>query len=106
MAKKAKEKNFLDENLSEEKEKSLFQKILNIVLWIVLFAWMGLCIIDYIVVQSKNDPVFCLKKEVNQYDDGTVKSCLGLGYKVYQYNRDSYSGIEFGPFWIKDRSAK
>ena len=29
-----------------------------------------------------------------------------LGYKVYRYNRKSFNGIEYGPFWSKDRSAE
>lgn len=90
----------------KEKEKSLFSKILNIVLWIILIVWMAICLFDFYKVSTEKDPVFCLKKETTSYDDGTVDSCLGLGYKVYKYNRTNYSAIEFGPFWSKDRSNK
>lgn len=90
----------------KEKEKSLFSKILNIVLWVILIVWMAICLIDFYKVSNENEPIFCLKKETTTYDDGTVDSCLGLGYKVYKYKRASYSAIEFGPFWSKDRSNK
>ena len=61
-----------DEEFFDEKKdkKSTFNRVMNIILWIVLFV-----------------------------------SCTGLGYKIYHYERDSYKGIEYGPFWSKDRSA-
>ena len=88
----------------KEKERSLFSRIMNIVLWIILIVWMAICLIDFYRVTKKEDPMFCLKKETTKYDDGTVDSCLGVGYKVYNYNRTSYTAIEFGPFWTTDRS--
>lgn len=87
------------------KEKSPLSKIANVVLWIILFVWMGICLIDFYNVHQKKEPVFCITKKTTKYDDGEVNSCLGLGYKVYKYDRQSFNGIEFGPFWSKDRSA-
>ena len=101
-----KEENFLDEKPKMEKEESTFNKIMNVILWIVLFAWMAVCLIDFYKTHEEQEPIFCLKKEVTKYDDGNVKSCLGLGYKVYHYNRKSFKAIEFGPFWSKDRTAE
>lgn len=101
-----KDEEFFDEKKTKKDyERSTFSKIMNIVLWIVLLAWMAVCLIDFYNVHQEKDPKFCISKETIEYDDGTVESCLGLGYKVYQYNRESFSGIEFGPFWSKDRSA-
>ena len=106
------EEDFLDEkkskrNLKKEYgEKSTFQKVANIVLWIILLLWMGICLIDFINVHNEDDPRFCIKSGTTQYDDGDVKWCLGLGYKIYNYNRASFNAIEFGPFWSKDRSVK
>ncbi len=100
---------FFDEKpkkIKEKDEKSLFNRIMNVILWIVLFVWMGICLIDFYKVHQEEDPIFCLKKETTKYDDGTVDSCLGLGYKVYRYKRTSFQGIEYGPFWSKDRSAE
>ena len=105
--------DFLDEKVSKKKleqkdkdEKSLFQRIMNVVLWIVLFVWMGVVLFDYYHVSKNTDPTFCIKKDVTKYNDGEVKWCLGAGYKVFQYNRNCYQAIEFGPFWSKDRSAE
>jgi hypothetical protein len=104
---------FLDEKVSKKKlekkdkeEKSMFQRVMNVILWIVLFAWMAVCLIDFYKVHQKQDPIFCFKKDVTHYNDGDVKWCLGPGYKVFQYNRKSFQAIEFGPFWSKDRSAE
>ena len=105
--------DFLDEKVSKKKlekkekdEKSMFQRVMNVILWIVLFAWMAVCLVDFYKVNQKGDPIFCIKKGVTKYDDGNVNWCLGAGYKVYQYNRKSFKAIEFGPFWSKDRSAE
>ena len=104
---------FLDEKTSKKKlekkdknEKSMFQRVMNVILWIILIVWMVVCLVDFYKVQQKGDPIFCIKKGVTKYSDGDVKWCLGPGYKVYQYNRKSFQAIEFGPFWSKDRSAE
>ena len=101
-----KEDKTLSQDFNEEKENKVFIKVVNIVLWIVLFVWMGMCLYDFYTVKAEKKPVFCIKEETIQYEDGTVISCLGPGYKVYRYKRDSYKGIEFGPIWAKDRSDK
>ena len=102
----AKKKDNENEEFFDEKKdkKSLFSRIMNVILWIVLFVWMGICLIDFYKTHQEEEPIFCLKKETVKYDDGTVDSCLGLGYKIYHYKRTSFNGIEYGPFWSKDRS--
>ncbi len=85
--------------------KPVWKKVLNIILWIVLLCWIGICFYDFINVQNKKEPKFCIKEEVNKYSDGNVKICLGLGYKVINYQRSSYRAIEFGPFWITDSTS-
>lgn len=106
-----KEEDFLDEKKSKKDankkygEKSTFSKVMNVVLWIILLAWMAVCLFDFYKVHNEQEPFFCIKKGTTKYDDGNVNWCLGLGYKVYDYNRKSFSAIEFGPFWSKDRSA-
>lgn len=107
-----KEENFLDEKKSRKDvnkkygEKTLLSKIINVVLWIILIAWMAVCLFDFYKVHREQNPVFCINKGETKYDDGNVEWCLGLGYKVYNYNRDSFKAIEFGPFWSKDRSVE
>lgn len=89
----------------ESKAKEIFIKILNIVLWIVLFAWMAICLIDFFNVRNEKDPMFCISKDTIEYEDGNVDVCVGPGYKVFKYERDSYKGIEFTHLFAKDRSA-
>ena len=89
----------------ESKVKEIVVKILNIVLWIVLFAWMAICLIDFFNVKNEKDPMFCISKDSIEYDDGNVDVCVGPGYKVFNYERDSYKGIEFTHLFAKDRSA-
>lgn len=105
--------NFLDDkkltkklNKEEKDGKSLFSRIMNVVLWIVLFIWMGVCLIDFYNVHQEKEPMFCIKTGTNEYEDGNVDWCLGAGYKIYHYNRKSFKAIEFGPFWSKDRTAE
>lgn len=104
----AKEENEMAQDFKEEKKdkKNIFIKILDILLWIILIGWMAIVFMDYYRVTNEKEPKFCIKEETIQYEDGTVESCTGLGYKVYEYNRDSFDAIEFGPFWAKDRSDK
>ena len=89
---------------SKKENKKVVSKIISIVLWILLFLWMGACLLDLNRTHKEKDPLFCIKKETIKYEDGEVDSCLGLGYKIYHYKRASFNGIEYGPFWFKDRS--
>jgi len=87
-------------------EKSTFSRVMNVFLWIVLLVWMAICLIDFYNVSQENEPKFCLSRSTTQYSDGTVDTCVGLGYKVFNYKRESFRAIEFGPFWGKDRTAE
>lgn len=110
------EQGEVKETVIEEKPKkerpqregrSIVSRILNILLWIVLFAWMALVIVDFINVQNEKQPQFCwFNEKTTSYNDGSVTECTGLGYKVINYNRTSFKAIEFGPFWISDRTAE
>ncbi len=91
----------------EREGRSILSRVLNILLWIVLFAWMALVVIDYFHVQNQEKPQFCwFNEHTTSYNDGSVTECTGLGYKVINYDRTSFKAIEFGPFWIKDRTAE
>ena len=90
-----------------EDKKRLISRIINIVLWVILFAWMELVFVDFLNVKNEEEPQFCMcNKKTTQYDNGKVTECTGLGYKVINYKREDFNAIEFGPFWIKDRTAK
>ncbi len=107
-----KDETLEDKQLSEKElrkmygGKSTFQKVMNVILWIILIAWMIIVLIDFYNVNKKTDPMFCISENTEKYDDGEVYSCLGLGYKVYRYERSCFTAIEFGPFWSKDRSLE
>ena len=101
---KEEEKEMAQDFKEEKKKKNIVIKILDIVLWVILIGWMIIVFMDYYRVTNEKEPKFCIKEETIQYEDGTVESCTGLGYKVYEYNRESYNAIQFGPFWIKDQS--
>lgn len=90
---------------TEKKKPHIVVRIFNIILWLILFGWMAVCIIDYFNVVNENEPQFCIEKETITYDDGNVYVCKGPGYVAYHYDRRSYSGYEFGPFWTKEKSS-
>jgi len=89
-----------------EKKPSLFARIINIIFWLILLAWMAIVLVDYFKVRDEKEPIFCwFNEKTHEYENGTVKECTGLGYKVINYNREDFKAIEFGPFWITDRTA-
>lgn len=100
------EKELSDEFVEkkEKKKKSIFSRITNFILTIIIFGWVAIALIDYINVSQEKEPMFCLEKETITHEDGTVSLCKGLGYKVYKYERAAIQGTEFGPFWIKERT--
>ena len=91
---------------AKEDKDSTFRSIFSVILWIVLFIWIALCLIDFYKTRKREKPLFTFKHEVIKYDDGEVESDLGLGYKIYNYKRKCLNGIEYGPFWSEDRSIE
>ena len=92
---------FVDKN---ENKINLIIRIFNVILTIVVFGVVGMALIDFLKVNQEKEPMFCIKKEVIKHEDGTVDVCTGIGYKVYQYKRESIKGSEFGPFWIEEKT--
>ena len=83
------------------KKKSIYYKIYTFVFWILLFLLAVVWITDFVRVKNDLTPVFCVAKYVNDYDDGSVEVCKGLGYNVYEYNRTSIDiKTQFSPFFI------
>lgn len=85
----------------KKRKRGIIARIFDLILWIVLLGWMGVCLFDFYNVTNEQDPKFCLKQEILEYEDGNVDVCTGLGYKVHKYNRASFKAIEFVPFWVK-----
>ena len=94
------------EEKNEREGKSIIGKAINAIIWVVIVIWMGICIIDFYNTREEKEPIFCFfGKETTKYKDGKVDSCTGLGYKIYNYKRQCFTGIEYGPFWSEDRSV-
>ena len=75
--------------------------ILNIIFWVVIVALLGIWLTDFILVQQEKKPVFCLSEKTHTFDDGKVEECIGFGYKVYNYDRESINiKTQFSPFFI------
>lgn len=93
-------KEKITENKKTEK-KNIFKKIFDVVFWIVIIGLAIIWLTDFINVKNDKDPVFCISQKTHTFDDGTVEECVGLGYKVYTYDRSSFSkGRQFSPFFI------
>ena len=89
----------------KRRKKGIISRIFDLIIWIVLLGWMGICLFDFYNVTNEQEPKFCLKQEILEYEDGTVDVCKGLGYNVHKYNRASYKAIEFVPFFKKVRDV-
>ena len=83
----------------------MVKKIFNVIFWVIFGVLMLVWLTDFFRVRAEREPVFCIRKKTHTYEDGKVHECLGLGYKVYRYDRESLNeALEFGPFFIKIRS--
>ncbi len=79
--------------------------IIKVIVLALVIIWIIIFLIDYFRARQSKTPIFCISEETKEYDDGTVYSCTGLGYKMYKYDRSSINAsIEFGPFFIKERT--
>lgn len=83
----------------------MIKKILNVVFWVVIIGLMIVWLVDFFQIKSEKSPKFCLKNVEHSFEDGSVKECVGLGYKIYTYERTSLKGVEFVPFFIKMRES-
>lgn len=91
-----------EKKVKEKKGKSIFVRIINLIIWIVLIAWAFCLITDYLNATNEKDPKFCISEETKEYSDGNVYICTGPGYKLIKYNRASYTATQFGGFWIEE----
>ena len=87
---------FYDEPKKWDKE-----RIFNVVFWVVIILLFFIWVFDFNKVRREKEPVFCIYEQNHKFDDGSVKECFGLGYKVYTYDRDSLKGIQYGSFFMK-----
>ena len=78
---------------------------LKIAIIVCMFGWIVIVFTDYFRVRQNKEPLFCIHKVEQPYEDGTNTICTGLGYKAIKYNRDCLNASEFGPFIIKERTC-
>lgn len=82
----------------------MVKKVLNVAFWVVFSVVLAIWVIDFIQVRRGKEPKFCIKEVTHEYDDGTVDECVGFGYKIYNYNRESLpTGVDFAPIFVKQR---
>lgn len=77
--------------------------VLRICLFLVIALWVSIMLVDFVRTKKEKKPLFCITKHTYQYEDGKTDECIGLGYKVYRYERKSITANEFGPIFIKQR---
>ena len=85
----------------EGDKKGIARIIFDVAFWVCFAFLVAIWVIDFVKVQKKSEPVFCLSEKTHEFDDGTVEECTGLGYKVFIYKRKSLEAYQFGPFFIK-----
>lgn len=76
-------------------------KFLKFFIIFMVVAWMAMVLIDYYRTKNDKEPLFCINNTVIREKDGNIYVCKGLGYKYYNYDKDSYTLKKFEPFWIK-----
>ncbi|MBE6154330.1 MAG: hypothetical protein E7163_01975 [Firmicutes bacterium] len=85
--------------------KERFSDIIKVAALSVIIIWLLCFVIDYARAIQSKWPIFCIKETTKKYQDGTVKSCTGVGYKMYKYDRAIIPvSVQFGPFFIKERT--
>lgn len=85
----------------KEKVKKIGKRIFDIVFWVLIISLAAIWLTDFFRVQNEKKPIFCLNEKTHEFDDGTVYECKGLGYKVYQYDRESINNAhQFSPFFV------
>lgn len=88
----------------KEKTKMTKGEIIKVAVIALVIIWIIIFFIDYFRARNSKLPIFCVSN-IKEYDDGSVYSCTGLGYKMYKYDRTSINmDLEFGPFFMKERT--
>jgi hypothetical protein len=96
-------------SLDEEKKSNPLVKVLLVIILILFGIWAFIVYTDYSRVREQKDPKYCFwKEETKEFENGTIESCKGLGYKVVNYEKLSDNGsekvYEFIPIWVKTKT--
>ena len=79
------------------------KKFISTLFWILVIAFMCLWTYEFYRIRNGYKPQFCIKEDLHIYADGTTEECIGLGYKVYTYDRYNLVGTEFVSIFAKER---
>ena len=85
----------------DKEKKSVGRIIFDVVFWVCISILAVIWLTDFFRVQNDKQPIFCLKEKTHEFSDGEVKECVGLGYKIYNYKRESITAHQFGPLFTK-----
>lgn len=86
---------------NSKNSKGILRKIGNIIFWVVIIGLFAIWTTDFIRTKKDEKPIFCVKTVEHKYDDGNATECIGLGYKVINYNRSSIkTKNQFAPFFV------
>lgn len=83
--------------------KAVLKLILKILVILLVVVWVFIVVTDYMNTKNDKPLKFCLREDTHKYDDGETYECVGLGYKMFKYNRQSITAKEFGPIFISER---
>lgn len=85
--------------------KNLLSKIFSSLFSIIIGLWLIICLFDFLQVQGRNKPIFCLKNETLLLSNGSIEKCTGLGYKVLKFDKLNNCDVKiiYGAFWIEDK---
>ncbi|MBQ8659727.1 MAG: hypothetical protein IJ475_02700 [Bacilli bacterium] len=81
------------------------KKKIELIILIVVALWLVLFGINYFRY-SQGKSLFVSIKVISDYEDGSVKEYISLGYVYRIYNRNSITREEFVPFWVLKESPE
>lgn len=81
-------------------------RILGKIFWVCVIIIMCLWTYEFYRVRNGLDPQFYLKVEEHLYEDGKTIEYIGLGYKVFVYERTDMEGREFAFYFAKEKTKE
>ena len=88
----------------QNKSSKISKIILSILFLFIITILISIWISDYQKVKNNQEPEFCLSTQIYEFEDGSITQCIGLGYKIYKYERISLPRtMEFGTIFMKMR---
>jgi len=79
-----KEKANRKETMAKEKRQKMLTKIVGSVVGIVLVAWVGVSVIDFIVENRPVEKIYCETAEIDNYLDGLYEKTSENQEIVYE----------------------